>query len=98
MNPGTRKVLVSATVTAFMTTFMSSSLNLSVPTLERDFGVNAVTVSWVVSAYTISVAALSLPMGKIADITSRRKVFLTGISGFGLLSAICIFAGSIRMR
>ena len=92
---GDRKVLAAAMITSFMTTFMSSALNLSIPTLESFFGVSAAAVSWIVSAYTISVAALSLPLGKIADIAGRRKVFLTGIAGFGILSCMCIFASGI---
>ena len=82
-------------ITSFMTTFMSSALNLSVPSLESYFGVNAAYVSWIVSSYTIAVAAMSLPMGKVSDVTSRRTVFLTGIAGFGILSAISIFTPSI---
>lgn len=82
-------------ITSFMTTFMSSSLNLSIPALESYFGVSAATIGWVVSAYTISVAAMSLPFGKVADITSRRKIFLIGIAGFCLLSGLCIFVTHI---
>ena len=92
---GNRHILAAAMITSFMTTFMSSALNLSVPSLESYFGVNAAFVSLIISSYTISVAAMSLPMGKISDITSRRTVFLTGISGFGILSAASIFAPSI---
>ena len=92
---GKSRILAAAMITSFMTTFMSSALNLSVPSLESYFGVNAAYVSWIVSSYTIAVAAMSLPMGKVSDITSRRTVFLTGIAGFGLLSAISIFAPSI---
>ena len=90
-----RRVLYAAMITSFMTTFMSSALNLSVPSLESSFGVSAAALSWVVSAYTISVAAMSLPFGKIADITSRRSIFLAGITGFGILSVVCIFAWNI---
>ena len=89
------RILAAAMITSFMTTFMSSALNLSVPSLESYFGVNAAYVSWIVSSYTIAVAAMSLPMGKVSDITSRRTVFLTGIAGFGILSAVSIFAPSI---
>lgn len=92
---GDKRVLASAMITSFMTTFMSSALNLSVPALESYFGVSAAAISWIVSAYTIAVAATSLPMGKIADITSRRKMFLIGIAGFGLLSVACIFVKHI---
>lgn len=92
---GDRKVLIAAMITSFMTTFMSSSLNLSIPALESYFQVSAAAVSWIVSSYTISVAAMSLPMGKVADITSRRKVFLIGIAGFCAMSASSIFVKHI---
>ena len=92
---GNSQIVAAAMITSFMTTFMSSALNLSVPSLESYFGVNAAYVSWIVSSYTIAVAAMSLPMGKVSDVTSRRTVFLTGIAGFGILSAISIFAPSI---
>ena len=94
---GDSKVLIAAMITSFMTTFMSSSLNLSIPALESYFGVSAAAISWIVSAYTISVASLSLPFGKIADITSRRKVFLIGIAGFCILSGVSIFAKHIAV-
>ena len=90
-----KRVLAAAMITSFMTTFMSSSLNLSIPALESYFGISAVLVSWIVSAYTITIAAASLPMGKVADITDRRRIFITGITGFGLCSLACIFASHI---
>ena len=91
------RILAAAMITSFMTTFMSSALNLSVPALESYFHVSAAAISWIVSSYTISVAAMSLPFGKIADITGRRKIFLTGIAGFGILSVISIFAPGIAL-
>lgn len=92
-----RRILAAAMITSFMTTFMSSALNLSIPSIESDFGVNASVVSWIVSSYTIAVAAMSLPFGKISDITGRRRVFLTGIAGFGIFSALSIFAPKITV-
>lgn len=92
-----RSVLIATMVTSFLTTFMSSSLNLSVPAMESFFHVNAATISWVISAYTMTVAALSLPLGKVADATGRRRVFLTGIAGFGLMSIASVFAVNIAM-
>ena len=71
---GNSQIVAAAMITSFMTTFMSSALNLSVPSLESYFGVNAAYVSWIVSSYTIAVAAMSLPMGKVSDITSLCPV------------------------
>lgn len=92
-----RVILIACMITAFITSFMSSALNLSVPSLENYFSSNASTVSWVVAAYTLTVAALSLPIGKIADSRGRRIVFLTGAIGFSIFSFLSIFSKSIGM-
>lgn len=66
-------------VSAFMATFMSSSLNLAVPGMGSYFDVSAASVSWVVTAFILATAALSVPFGKLADTTGRRRIFLIGI-------------------
>lgn len=54
-------------------------------------------VSWIVSAYTITVAATSLPFGKLADEIGRRPVFLAGITLFGAASLASAFSLNIWM-
>lgn len=90
-------VLIAVMITALITTFMGNALNLSIPDLESTFSVNASTINAVVSAYIITIAALSLPFGKIADVRGRRKIFLMGIGGFGLMSAINAFSVNFVM-
>lgn len=92
-----KTILRVAMITAFITTFMGSSLNLSIPNLEADFQVGATLVGWVITTYTLSVAAFSVPLGKLADATGRRKILLLGISGFALMSLCCAFAVNIWM-
>ena len=96
-NKGNPAVLAAVMATALITTFMGNALNLSIPEIESTFHVNAATVNAVMSAYTITVAALSLPFGKIADSRGRRKVFLTGITGFGLMSVLNAFSVNFLM-
>ena len=50
-----------------------------------------------VTAFTLTVAAFSVPMGKLADATGRRRVLLIGIASFGVLSVLCIFSVNIWM-
>ena len=63
--------LAAAVVTSFMTTLNSSALNLSIPGIGSDFGVSAQAVGWVVTIYALASVALSLPFGRLADLTSR---------------------------
>ena len=78
--------LVSATMSAFLTPFMSSSINLAIPAIGEEFQASAVLLGWVVSSYLLASAAFLVPMGRLADIIGRKKVFITGVFLFALFS------------
>ena len=92
-----KTVLRAAVLTSFLTTFMGSALNLSIPNLEAAFGAGAARIGWVVTIYTLTVAALSVPLGKAADRKGRRQVFLTGIAGFAVATLLCAVSVHIWM-
>jgi len=61
--------------------------------IRRDFPeVGAATLSWILSGYTIVVAAGMVGAGRWADRLGRRRVFLGGMGVFTVASAICAFA------
>lgn len=84
-------------VTSFITTFMGSALNLSIPDIEETFGVSAAAVSWVVTVYMLACAALAVPFGRLADILQRRKILWMGILAFGVFSVGAVFAQNMFM-
>ena len=58
-----KNTLRMTVVTALITTFLGSAINLCVPTLEAEFHTSAVTIGWIVTAYMLTVSSLSVPMG-----------------------------------
>lgn len=86
-----RAALQVAVLTAFLTTFSASCMNMSVPNMESDFQVNAAAIGWVMTAYIMATAAMSIPFGKIADVKGRRKVMVTGICGYMISSLVLFF-------
>jgi EmrB/QacA subfamily drug resistance transporter len=70
-------LIVSAS--SFLTPFMGSALNLAVPAIGREFGAPVVALNWAVGAYLVAAAALLLPLGRLADLVGRRRVFLAGL-------------------
>lgn len=92
-----RITVAVAVITSFITTFTGSALNLSVPAIGEEFHVSAGFVGWLITGYTLAVAAFSVPMGRIADITCRKKVLVTGIVIFTLCCAGSFFAPSMVM-
>lgn len=82
-----RTTIFVVITTAFITTFTGSALNLSIPDMGQYFHVSASTVGWLVTAYMLTVAALSVPFGRIADLTCRKRILVIGILVFSLSSA-----------
>jgi EmrB/QacA subfamily drug resistance transporter len=88
-------VLLVSTMSAILTASMGSSINIALPTIGREFSINAVLLSWVVTVYPLTSAAFLIPFGRIADIYGRRKIFNYGVFVFtfsSLLSSLAISA------
>lgn len=86
-----RSALLIATLSSFLTPFMGSSVNIALPTIEIYFSLDAVTLSWISTAYLLSAAIFLVPLGKLADIHGRKKVFALGI----LIDTVSSFLGAI---
>ena len=74
-----RTVLLIATMASFLTPFMSSSINIALPSIGREFAMDAILLSWVATAYPLAAAVALIPFGRIADIHGRKKIFTYGI-------------------
>ena len=79
-------LLLTVSLSSFLTPFMASAVNLALPGIGRDFDMGAVALGWVPSSYLLSAAAFLLPFGRIADIIGRRRIFLCGLGIFILSS------------
>ncbi len=81
-------------VTSFMGTFLISSVNIALPAIEKSFGLDAVSLSWVVTAFLLSTAMFLLPLGRLGDLKGIRRLFKLGVLIFTLSSLACGLAGS----
>jgi EmrB/QacA subfamily drug resistance transporter len=89
-----RSALFVATLTSFMGPFMLSSVNVALPAIQADLGLNAVQLSWVATAYLLAMATGLLPAGKIADMYGRKKIFSAGLLVYTLGATAAAFAGT----
>ena len=87
-------VLFVASMAVFLTPFMATSINIALPSIGREFSTDAVTLSWITTAYLLAAAMFLVPFGRLADIRGRRKVFLSGIAGYTVVSLLCGVAPS----
>lgn len=84
-------------ITAFITTFTGSALNLSIPSIGTEFHASASSVGWIVTGYILAAAVLSVPFGRLADLTGRKRILVTGILIFALCSGGAVFAQSMAI-
>ncbi len=71
-------------------------VNVALPSLQRNLQASSSDIEWIVAGYVLAFALFLLPSGRLGDIIGRKMMFLGGISGFTLLSAMCGMAPSIE--
>ncbi len=89
-----KSALTIAALSSFMTPFMGSSINLALPSIGRQFQIDAVLLSWISTAYLLASAVSLVPFGRLADIYGRKKIFSWGILAFTLFSLFCALSNS----
>ena len=69
---------------SFFTQVMSMSMVfVALSSIADDYGVTLRAVTWVVIAQALTISALMMPMGRLADMVGRRRVHLIGLAFFG---------------
>ncbi len=87
-------VLLIAILASFLTPFTSSSINIALPSIGNSLSLNAVSLSWVATAYLLAAAALLVPFGRLGDIRGRKRIFQIGIIIDATASILCAFSPS----
>jgi EmrB/QacA subfamily drug resistance transporter len=67
---------------AFMVVLDFSIVNVALPSIERELGMTASAVQWVITGYAIAFAGLLILGGRAADLFGRRRMFVAGLVAF----------------
>ncbi|MFF2846759.1 MFS transporter [Streptomyces sp. NPDC058001] len=82
---------------AFMDLVDVTIVNIAIPSIQRDEGATFSQIQWITAGYALAFAAGLITGGRLGDIHGRKRVFLIGIGGFTLASALCGFAANPEM-
>ena len=74
-----RFVLIIACLPNFLYPFMSTAMNVALPTMSIDLSLDAILLGWVVTVYQLTSVILVLPFGRLADIYGRKKIMIAGM-------------------
>ena len=89
-----RWTLVAVCLTTFMLLLDITVVVVALPSVQRQFSSSLTGLQWVVDAYALTLAALILTAGALADRFGRRLVFTSGVVLFTLSSLLCGVAWS----
>ncbi|HOK38927.1 MAG TPA: MFS transporter [Bacteroidales bacterium] len=87
-------ILLLVAVSSFLGSFLGSAVNIALPQIEKDFLLNSLQLSWIVTAFLLSTAMFLLPVGKLGDIVGIKVIFKIGLVIFSIASMLCALSFS----
>jgi EmrB/QacA subfamily drug resistance transporter len=87
-------VLIVVIMGAFLIPFMGSALNVSLPSIGKDFSLDILLLGWIPTAFILANAAFILPFGRLGDLYGRKKIFTLGVITFTISSFLAALAPS----
>lgn len=90
-----QRLTITISILASFVAFLDGSVvNVALPAITKELGGGLITQQWVVDAYLITLSALILLAGSLADIFGRKKILFYGLTGFAITSILCAMAPS----
>jgi len=84
-------------VAGFMQLVDISIVNVAIPSIQRDLDATYSQIQWVLAGYQLAFAVTLITGGRLGDIFGRKRLFMLGMAGFTLASALCGLAQSPGM-
>ena len=81
-------ILVVIAVAQLMVVLDATVMNIALPSAQHALHFSNVDRQWVVTAYSLSFGSLLLFGGRLADLVGRRLMFIIGLAGFAVASAV----------
>jgi EmrB/QacA subfamily drug resistance transporter len=90
-----RWALASLSLCMLMPSLSTSIANAALPTLAQAFSASFPQVQWIVLAYLLATTTLVVSVGRLGDLTGRRRLLFVGIGLFTAASVLCGIAPAL---
>lgn len=88
-DPKRWRALAVVLLATFMVLLDTSIVNNAVPSIQASLGASSGQIQLILNAYLLAYAALLITGGRLGDMLGRKRMFLLGVAGFALSSALC---------
>jgi EmrB/QacA subfamily drug resistance transporter len=89
LTPSIRWILAGLSLSMLLSSIGTSIANVSLPTLAQAFDASFQQVQWVVIAYLVTITTVIVSVGRLGDMTGRRRLLLVGVFLFTVASVLC---------
>ena len=83
------RVMIVYILAVFMTVMDGTMVNVALPTLAKEFGVESTEIEWVAVGYLLSLAAVIPVAGWLGDRFGSKRVFTIALAVFVAISLAC---------
>jgi EmrB/QacA subfamily drug resistance transporter len=91
------RLTLVATILGSTVVFLDATVvNVALPSVGENLGTGLSGQQWVVEAYMLTLVSLLLVGGSLGDQFGRRLMFVAGLIGFGITSALCAVAPTVE--
>lgn len=89
--------LVVILAMTFMEILDGTIVNVALPSMQQELGVDMASIQWVASIYSIVTCAALLVFGRLGDMFGKVRIFQVGVALFTAGSALCALSGTFEM-
>ena len=83
------RLQISIAIAYSLLPLLSSSINVALPTIGKEFAMNAILLAWVSISFLIPSVSLLLPLSRLADTFGRKRIFTCGVIVFNIACILC---------
>lgn len=84
--------LLVVLVGSFLDLLDATIITIAAPSLAQDLGADDSQIQWTIAAYVLALGAGLITGGRLGDQLGRKRMFLSGLAGFMVMSALCALA------
>jgi EmrB/QacA subfamily drug resistance transporter len=77
---------------SFMDLLDATIVTVAAPAIARDLGASDADIQWMIAAYVLTLGAGLVTGGRLGDQYGRKRLFMIGLTGFTVTSALCALA------
>ncbi|CAM5623020.1 EmrB/QacA subfamily drug resistance transporter OS=Streptomyces griseomycini OX=66895 GN=FHS37_002383 PE=4 SV=1 [Streptomyces griseomycini] len=90
--PGAGAALLVVLLGSFLDLLDATIVTVAAPAMARDLGADDAQIQWMIAAYVLALGAGLVTGGRLGDRYGRKRLFMIGLGGFTLTSALCALA------